>query len=541
MLKHSSLAKWGVAVLLLSSLTSCEDILEQYFPKPNPTIPTFPNPNLDITFYALSGGTRLDAYSTKDPATRTGSVNITGLASGERILAMDFRPATGQLYGVSSASRIYVINHVTGAAHPIGFSPASAGAGPFTPTIVGNLVGFDFNPTVDRIRLVTSTGQNLRLNPETGAVVATDGSINGAAVTLAGAAYTNNTAGASTTVLYNLDPATDQLYRQDPPNEGNLVPVGALNLNITGDGGFDIDARSGTALGLYPVNGLPTLFTVDLTTGAARPLIQYNPSLGYSGIAIPTKPVAYAVSYIIQEDREGLFIFDPTNPNPANAILKPITGLIGRDFFVGLDFRPANGQLYAYTATGTFYTIDAATGAATFRFRAGLINNSTAYGFDLDPVTDYFRLISYPGALNIRVSATNGSTVLERRFSEGSNIVAAAYDNNFVGATTTTLYVLDGGTDKLYRMDPQNTGTLVEVGSLGVDVSADCTFDISGGNNSAYLITTFFGGPNLRGPKLYKVDLGTGKATAVIDDVIFAPGVGGTSGTVRGLALGLGL
>ncbi|QNP51623.1 DUF4394 domain-containing protein [Hymenobacter qilianensis] len=129
MLKHLSLAKWGVAVLLLSSLTGCEDILEQYFPKPTPppTNPTPPNLGLDIPFYALSGGTRLDAYSTKDPATRTASVSITGLQSSERILAIDFRPGTGQLYGVSSGSRIYVINQNTGKAHVIGagaFSPA---------------------------------------------------------------------------------------------------------------------------------------------------------------------------------------------------------------------------------------------------------------------------------------------------------------------------------------------------------------------------------------------------------------------------------
>ncbi|WP_133272709.1 DUF4394 domain-containing protein [Hymenobacter radiodurans] len=131
MLKTSSLAKWGVAVLLLSSLSSCEDILEQYFPKPTPTpptIPTFPPLGQDIAFYALSAGTRLDAYSTKDAATRTSSVAITGLQSGETILAIDFRPATGQLYGVSSASRLYVINQNTGTARAIG-------SGAFTPAL----------------------------------------------------------------------------------------------------------------------------------------------------------------------------------------------------------------------------------------------------------------------------------------------------------------------------------------------------------------------------------------------------------------------
>ncbi|GAB2461475.1 hypothetical protein GCM10011375_12690 [Hymenobacter qilianensis] len=127
MMKIFTLAKWGMAVLLLSSLSSCEDVLEKYFPRPAPIVPTFPSLGLDIPFYALSGGSRLDAYSTKAPATRTNSVAITGLAGGEQLLAIDFRPATGQLYGVSSASRLYVINQNTSAAHAIGtgaFTPA---------------------------------------------------------------------------------------------------------------------------------------------------------------------------------------------------------------------------------------------------------------------------------------------------------------------------------------------------------------------------------------------------------------------------------
>ncbi|QNP54276.1 hypothetical protein H9L05_21635 (plasmid) [Hymenobacter qilianensis] len=57
MLQRSSLATWGAALLLLSSLSSCEDILEQYFPKPTPppVNPTFPPLGQDIAFYALSG------------------------------------------------------------------------------------------------------------------------------------------------------------------------------------------------------------------------------------------------------------------------------------------------------------------------------------------------------------------------------------------------------------------------------------------------------------------------------------------------------
>jgi hypothetical protein len=102
MLKTSSLANWGAAVLLLSSLSSCEDLIEQYFPEPNPTpptIPTFPPLGQDIAFYALSGGTKLDAFSTADPTKSTASVAITGLGGGETLLAIDFRPATANSTG----------------------------------------------------------------------------------------------------------------------------------------------------------------------------------------------------------------------------------------------------------------------------------------------------------------------------------------------------------------------------------------------------------------------------------------------------------
>jgi hypothetical protein len=38
----------------------------------------------------------------------------------------------------------------------------------------GSSFGFDFNPTVDRIRVQSDADQNLRLNPATGALAATD-------------------------------------------------------------------------------------------------------------------------------------------------------------------------------------------------------------------------------------------------------------------------------------------------------------------------------------------------------------------------------
>ncbi|SMB84674.1 conserved hypothetical protein [Hymenobacter roseosalivarius DSM 11622] len=489
---------------LLGSLTSCEDILEQYFPK-NPGKPAFPSLGVDIPFYALSGGTKLDAYSTKDPTSRTASVAITGLQSGERILAVDFRPATGQLYGVSSGSRLYVINQNTGAARAVG-------AGAFTPALGGNLVGFDFNPTVDRIRLVTSTGQNLRLNPETGTVAATDGAINGAAgATLTGVAYTNNTTQASSTALYAINTQNQQLYLVNPPNEGTVVAVGSLNLPVAGDGGFDIDAKTGTALGLYTIQGKPTLFSVNLATGAARSLAQYDANLGYSGIAIPTRPVAYASGFItipLRGTVNYLYTFDPTDTSSPTAAITQRLELAPNQSIVGLDFRPATGQLYAlvtgegrtyrdgitYMASTRLYTINLVTAEATPVADLSVpLQFGNSYAFDFNPVADRIRIVSLRGGQNLRVNPTDGTVTVDGNLNPAVPFVSAvAYDNSFAGATSTNLYVL--GSNKLYLQNPPNAGTLTEIGTIGLSgFSASTTsvdvFDIGGTSNTAYGIS----------------------------------------------------
>ena len=88
------------------------------------------------------------------------------------------------------------------------------GTAPFSPALSGSAFGFDFNPTVDRIRIVSDTGQNLRAHPDTGAVVAVDGSLRYAITDVAaghdpdvvGAAYTNPDIDPATgTTLFDLD------------------------------------------------------------------------------------------------------------------------------------------------------------------------------------------------------------------------------------------------------------------------------------------------------------------------------------------------
>ncbi len=498
--------------ILLLSFTSCKE--EEVISNLEKLLDANKKPqsNVQLTFYALAGGTTLDKFSTLNPEKVLHSATITGLQSGETILAIDFRPATGQLYGLGSSSRLYVINPETGAARLIGSST-------LTPTLAGNLVGFDFNPTVDRIRVVTDAGQNLRLNPETGAVMVVDGNINGqSGARIAAVAYTNNVASAATTTLYDIDVASGKLFKQMPPNEGTLVEVGALKLKVEGEGGFDISAKEGVGLGLFEVNKKSTLFTVDLATGEAKILTKYEKSSMYTGIAIPTQPVAYAV-----DAANALQIFNPQTPSMVTA--KPITGLATGEKVLGLDFRPFNGQLYALGSSGTIYTINASSGAATLAGTLSIPLAGSDFGFDFNPVVDRIRIVSNTGQ-NLRFNPNDGTVVMDGALNPATPMVnAVAYTNNFAGTTSTLLLDIDVNTDKLYQQNPPNNGTLVEVGSLGVNIEASNGFDISGTQGVAYALLTSGGGT-----KLYTINTTTGAATAV----------GDFASAVNGFTVGLG-
>lgn len=486
-------------------LNACED----HRTAPNPA--TLP----DAQLYVLNDANQLLKLNVRTPATPLSTVSLTGLQDGERILSIDFRPATGQLYGVGSSSRLYVINPMTGVARALGTTP-------FSPTLSGGIVGIDFNPTVDRLRLVTNQGQDLRLNPETGTVVAVDGAINGVADAMISAvAYTNNRSGATTTTLYDIDPATDRLYIQNPPNNGTLMNVGPLGLDITGAAGFDI-APDGSAIAAVTFNGQSELQQVNLTTGRLQKLGNLPGTI--IGLAIPTEPVAYAV-----DGSNNLVIFNPMVPNP---ITKAITGLQAGETIYGIDFRPLTDQLYALGSTSRLYTINPSNGAATAigsgPFTPALSGND--FGFDFNPTVDRIRVVSNTGQ-NLRLNPIDGTVAaVDGTLNPGTpNVTASAYTNNFAGATTTTLYNIDTrtGAAMLFRQMPPNDGTLVSVGSLGTEVESSNGFDIGGTSGMAYALLRS-GGTT----RVYSINLTSGAATGGAT----IPG----NPAVRGMALGLG-
>ena len=131
------------------------------------------------------------------------------------MVGIDFRPADGKLYALTSTARLYTVDANTGAATlkaTLAADPADATA-PYA-GLVGTTNSVDFNPVADRLRVLSETGQSLRINVDTGATT-TDGEVNraGTPATVVAAAYSNSFAGTTTTTLFDLDANSDVLAR----------------------------------------------------------------------------------------------------------------------------------------------------------------------------------------------------------------------------------------------------------------------------------------------------------------------------------------
>lgn len=506
---HSFLMLLAFSGLILLNSCSTDNDGEVF------TVPAIPVIKPNLVFYGLTGANQLVAMNANAPGTAISTIAITGLGGGEKIIAIDFRPATGQLYGLGQNSRLYVINPITGVATMV-----SAIA--FTPALSGPIAGFDFNPTVDRIRVVTYQGQNLRLNPETGQTAAVDVPINPSSAQIAGSAYTNSFSGATSTTLFDLDIVNRNLYIQNPPNNGAVTIVGGgfQLASSTVDGGFDISPDNTVSLATYNYLGVAGLMRVDLTSGLTTDLGALSTPL--IGLAIPTVPVAYS----IEVSTNNLLIFNLQTP--VIPIFKAITGLQPGESLLGIDFRPATSQLYALGSSSRLYTINLGTGAVT---QVGpvfpTLLSGTNFGFDFNPTVDRIRVVSNTGQ-NLRLNPDNGSiAAVDAALNPGAPAVsAAAYTNNFVGAPTTTLFVIDPLAGNLYIQNPPNNGTLVLVGSLGVGLSVDNGFDIGGVSGKAF---GFFNTGSTN--KIYTINLATGAATEFTT----------IAATTRGFAVGLGM
>lgn len=233
------------------------------------------------TIFGVDENNNLVTFDSSSPGTFLSSVRITGADSSFE--ALDFRPLNNMLYGLTANRVVHMIDTATGVASAVSERLA----------IDGSVFGFDFNPTIDRVRIVSNTDNNYVFNPNdgslTGAPTTTSlgyasGDVNaGANPGVSAAAYTTSTFGAaaSTTQLYVIDTDRDVLAKQNN-NGGVLNTVGALGVDLGSRTSFDI---SGTDA--FAFNG-NTLYRADLGTGKLNAIGQTNRAL--FGIAIQAVP-----------------------------------------------------------------------------------------------------------------------------------------------------------------------------------------------------------------------------------------------------------
>jgi hypothetical protein len=222
---------------------------------------------------AVTTQNQLVTFDSAMPSTITTNVTISNLAANEVIIGIDRRAANGQLYGISNQNRVYLIDLSTGEATL---------SSTLSTNISGSGFGVDFNPVPDRMRVISNTGQSLRINVETGATL-TDTPIafgagdpnEGQNPNVTGVAYTNSVAGATQTTLFGIDADRGILVRiggpngVPSPNLGQLTTIGSLGVTseLTG---FEISGLTGAAYAaLNSSGGNSQLFTIDLLTGQA--------------------------------------------------------------------------------------------------------------------------------------------------------------------------------------------------------------------------------------------------------------------------------
>jgi hypothetical protein len=241
------------------------------------------------TVIAVLGDGQVVKFNAGDPGWPTHRAALKGLEAGETLVGIDYRVARGLPYALSSRGRLFTLDVQSGQLSRVG-NTAVALQGPH--------FGVDFNPAVDRIRVVSDSGQNLRLHPDTGALVSADPALNGAeagAVQVTAAGYTYNKKDDKLTTNFAIDAQRGWLVRQGTaegvqppvsPNTGRIFPVGPLGTGPADDASFDIADTDNTALAALSNKGRTRLYRVDLGSGAAQLLGTISSKVPVWGIAI---------------------------------------------------------------------------------------------------------------------------------------------------------------------------------------------------------------------------------------------------------------
>lgn len=295
MMIFARLSLASVALPLAGLLVSCGTMMET------------PGPPRKEMVFAVTAAMDLIHFNAGQPQRVLARTRVTGLGAGEKLLGIDYRVARGVLYALSSSGRLYTLDTGSGVLKPVGPAPSAV-------ALTGALFGFDFNPVADRIRVVSDSGLNLRLHPDTGAAVDGNPAIEGVqgdtalayaagdtnfgkTPALVAAAYTYNKQNDKLTTNFAIDRRLGVLVMQGSregvtpvvsPNTGQLTTVGPLGLGELVDASLDIADVSGAAFAVVRTAGRTRtrLVLVDLTSGRAQDIGTVGDGAALLGMAV---------------------------------------------------------------------------------------------------------------------------------------------------------------------------------------------------------------------------------------------------------------
>jgi hypothetical protein len=483
--------------------------------------------------FAVTSSGRLMHFDLAQPGRFTFAVELTGLGANEKLVALDMRPTDGKLYGLADSAKLYTIDPMSGAVtlKSVLAADSSDATSPFT-GLVGTDFGIDFNPITDRLRVTSNTGQNLRINADTGKVI-TDIAISGQTTGYAAIAHNNNIAASCRTRLYAIDPNGGRFVTQSP-NEGTTEGAGGLRLTATATVGFDIytDAMDkDAAYAGLTVGGQTGMYKIDLGTGEAKavrtrvsPLDADETMRAFALGTLPaTTKVAQELGELFGVTATHIVSFNRANPEKLCSTAS-IVGLEAGETILDLDMQPT-GALYALTKvgnTGRLHRVDPYGGTLSPAVAVSIPLSGSAFTTDFSPVGNaQLRILSDTGQ-NLLV--TNLETGAARSDATLTGASGAAYTDSLLGAGTTTLYVVDVATDRLQIANPI-TGALTDVGPLGTDLTKLGGLDIDGRNNLGFVASTVGASTSTQ---LHTLDVRTGALSPSL-------GVVGTGAPLLGL------
>jgi hypothetical protein len=205
------------------------------------------------------------------PGTIETSARIHGVAEGDSVVAIDFRPGDGHLYALGNSGKIYLLNWRTGVATLK--SSLHAASGDTYSGLDGHVFSINFDPLAGSLRTVSDSGQNLSIDVDSGEVRTQTAYAADKSVPLA-AAFTTQSNGAFRSTLYVIDGRSNGLQSVLAPADAKTISVGSFGGSFGRYAGFDIlgNESSGTAFAALSIPDTTTskLYAVQLGAGTAK-------------------------------------------------------------------------------------------------------------------------------------------------------------------------------------------------------------------------------------------------------------------------------